>query len=369
LLGSFLVSSTEDGLLLCSLFGVDLTWILGGNFAITLRQNVKNCALAALAVVSAASAQSTVTISGNMAAGMSSVAGTKTISGLDTTNSNLLNFAAVEDLGGGLKATANIGIRFDVNMAATQTAFGKSTGDQFVELSSATMGAIRAGTFTSYSASPYSAFNTWATTRTDSEMAATSVNQVRYASPRISGFAVNLSAFTPFKAAVAVSDVGVTPAVAQVTGATGDKTQESGTQVLLSYLNGPLAVGFSQTDFAGARGGKGAELRTIDGAYDFGVAKLFVQTWEGKAVTTGATNNKGYGISANIPYQAFTFKVGMRKFDDKVSAGTSKDRTSLGVTYSLSKRTTLLALLAKDKTINAAATKTTNTYLGASHSF
>jgi predicted porin len=325
-------------------------------------------ALAALAVVSVASAQSTVTISGNMSAGQSSVAGVKTISGLDATNSNLVNFNATEDLGGGLKATANIGIRFDVNMAATQTAFGKSTGDQFVELSSATLGAIRAGTFTSYSAAPYSAFATWST-RTDSEVSATSVNQVRYASPRISGFAVNLSAFTPFKAAVAVSDVGVTPAVAQVTGATGDKTQESGTQVLATYVNGPLTVGFSQTDFAVARGGKGAELRTIDGTYDFGVAKLFVQTWEGKAVTTGSTNNKGYGISANIPYQAFTFKVGMRKFDDKVSATTSKDRTSLGVTYALSKRTTLLALLAKDKTIATTPVKTTNTYLGASHSF
>jgi predicted porin len=318
--------------------------------------------------VSIASAQSTVTISGNMSAGQSTVAGAKTISGLDATNSNLLNFAAVEDLGGGLKATANIGIRFDVNQNSASTAFGKSTGDTFVELSSAKMGAIRVGTFTSYSPAPYSAFATWST-RTDSEVSATSVNQVRYASPRISGFAVNLSAFTPFKAAVAVSDVGVSPAVAQVTGATGDKTQESGTQVLATYVNGPLVVGFSQTDFAATRGITGAELRTIDGAYDFGVAKLFVQTWEGKAATTGATNNKGYGISANIPYQAFTFKVGMRKFDDKVSAGTSKDRTSLGVTYSLSKRTTLLALLAKDKTINAAATKTTNTYLGASHSF
>ena len=297
-----------------------------------------------------------------MAAGMSSVAGVKTISGLDATNSNLLNFNATEDLGGGLKATANIGVRFDVNMAATQTAFGKSTGDQFVELSSATMGAVRAGTFTTYSPAPYSAFATWST-RTDSEISATSVNAVRYASPRIGGFAVNLSSFTPFIAFKAATDV------AAGTGATGDKTQERGTQVLATYVNGPLTVGFSQTNFAGARGGNNQELRTIDGAYDFGVAKLFVQTWDGKNGASGSEINKGYGISANIPYQAFTFKVGMRKFDDATSLKTSKDRTSLGVTYSLSKRTTLLALLANDKTINAAATKTTNTYLGASHSF
>lgn len=338
-------------------------------------------ALAALAAVSVASAQSTVTISGNMAAGASSLAGVKSVAGLDSTNSNLLNFKATEDLGGGLTATANIGIRFDVNQNASTTSFGKSTGDQFVELSSKTMGAVRAGTFTSYSAAPYSAFATWNTTRTDSTLAATSVNQVRYASPSISGFTVNLSAFTPFTAA---SDANTATSVTTQTvstpvyttattnaavGAIGDATKQSGTQVLLAYKNGPLAAGYSTTEYAATKGTTGVKLSTLDGAYDFGVAKLFVQTWEQKAAVTGATNNKGYGISVNVPYQAFNFKVGMRKFDDKVSAGTSTDRTSLGVTYSLSKRTTLLALLAKDKTINAAATKTTNTYLGASHSF
>ena len=82
-------------------------------------------ALAALAAVSAASAQSSVTISGNVAAGMSSLAGVKSIAGLDSTNSNLINFAAKEDLGGGLTATANVGIRFDVNQNASTTAFGK----------------------------------------------------------------------------------------------------------------------------------------------------------------------------------------------------------------------------------------------------
>jgi predicted porin len=315
-------------------------------------------ALAALAAVSAASAQSTVTLSGNMAAGMSSLAGVKSIAGLDSSNSNLINFKATEDLGGGLTATANAGIRFDVNQNASSTSFGKSTGDTYVEVSSKTMGAVRAGTFTSYSASPYSAFATWNTTRTDSTLSATSVNQVRYASPSISGFTVNLSAFTPFTAATAAA-----------AGAIGVAAQESGTQVLLAYKNGPLAVGYSTTDYTATRGTKGVQLSTLDGSYDFKVAKLFVQTWNQKAAVTGATNNKGYGLSANIPYQAFTFKVGMRKFDDATVATTNTDRTSLGVTYSLSKRTTLLALLAKDKTIATTPVKTTNTYLGVSHSF
>jgi predicted porin len=289
---------------------------------------------------------------------MSSLSGVKTIAGLDATNSNLLNFAMVEDLGGGLKATANIGIRFDVNQSAGATVgnFGKSTGDQFVELSSATLGAVRVGTFTSYSAAPYSAFATWTTTATHGSTSATSINQVRYASPRISGFAVNLSSFTPFS-----------------TTAIGDPTLKHGTQVLATYVNGPLTVGYSNTNFTATQGTTEVKQSTLDGSYDFKIVKLYVQTWDQKAAVTGVTNLKGYGISADIPYQAFTFKVGMRKLDDATVATTGitvTDRTSLGVTYALSKRTRVIALLANDETSRATTpVKSTNTYLGLTHSF
>jgi len=330
-------------------------------------------ALAALAVVSAASAQSTVTISGNMAAGQSTIAGVRTISGLDATNSNLLNFAAVEDLGGGLKATANIGIRFDVNQAATNTTgFGKPTGDQFIDVTSAKMGGVRVGTFTSYTPAPYSAFATWDVARTDAAITTSltatvpSVNSVAYTTPDISGFKAKLTRFTPVKDAVAA-----TLTVLATAAANADVTKDSGTQVLLSYANGPLLVAYGTTDLQSANGVKAANQTTLDGTYDFGMAKLFVQTWENQTASTGATNNKGYGISVNVPYQAFNFKVGMRKFNKDSTTSTTKtlDRTSFGVTYSLSKRTTAVALLAKDKTITSAGTKTTNSYLGLTHSF
>jgi len=327
-------------------------------------------ALAALAVVSAASAQSTVTISGNVTAGMSSYASQKTISGLDSTNSNLLNFAAKEDLGGGLTATANIGIRFDVNQNASSTAFGKSTGDTYVDLTSAQFGGVRAGTFTSYTASPYSAFATWNVARTDSALSATSVNTVAYTTPTFYGFKAKLSSFTPF----VTYKLGT--ALVDTVGAVSDGTQKMGSQVLLAYANGPAAVGYMTQNYTAPNGTTAVKLSTLDGSYDFGVVKLYANTWEQKAALTGVTNNKGYGLSIDVPYQAFTFKAGMRKFGSEtvfVAATTpgtgTLDRTSLGVTYSLSKRTTLVALLAKDKTTNAAATKTTNTYLGATHSF
>ncbi len=315
-----------------------------------------------------------------MTAGHSTAAGVKSISGLDATNSNLLNFAAVEDLGGGLKATANIGLRFDVNQAATQNAFGKATGDQYADLTSAKFGGVRVGTFTSYSDAGYSAFATWTNFAVASGLSATSINSLAYTSPDISGFKAKLTSFVPF-----VEFLAATDAVAG-TGKANDITAHGGQQVILTYTNGPFAAGYMNQEYSVIGDGTGVKLSTLNANYDFGMVKVFVQTWDQKGTaagnsagtsTTTATltanqklaDNKGYGISANIPYQAWTLKVGMRKFSDSTIVKLNTDRTTLGLTYSLSKRTTVIALLAKDKTINTAATKTNNTYLGVQHAF
>ena len=275
----------------------------------------------------------------------------------------------VEDLGGGLKATANIGIRFDVNQASTQLGFGKNTGDQFVDLTSAKFGGVRVGTFTSYSDAPYSAFATWTNFNTASGLSATSVNSMAYTTPDISGFKAKLTSFVPNVTFAAATGATYTAPV----GAIGDITAHGGTQVILTYTNGPFAAGYMNQEYSAIGEASGKKLSTLNANYDFKVAKVFVQTWEQKKATTGTTDDKGYGISANIPVGAWTAKVGMRKYSNLTSltspVATLADRTSLGVTYSLSKRTTVIALLAKDKLISTAATKTNNTYLGVQHSF
>ena len=70
-------------------------------------------ALAALVAVTAASAQSTVTLSGSVALGLLTDGATKAtqrtnIGVLDGSTSNMFVFTASEDLGGGLTATAVI---------------------------------------------------------------------------------------------------------------------------------------------------------------------------------------------------------------------------------------------------------------------
>jgi len=312
-------------------------------------------ALAALAAVSAASAQSTVTISGTVTAGHQTIAAAKSVSGLDATNSNLLNFAMVEDLGGGLKATANIGIRFDVNQSLTSTgfAFGKSTGDQYVDLTSDKLGGIRAGTFTSYSAAPMSPFATWTAARLDSTISATSAQSIAYTSPTFSGFKVKLTSFVPFTAT-----------------ATTDITAHGGQQIYASYANGPVAASYMTMEFTAIGETTPIKFSTLDASYDFTVAKVFASTWEQKSAT-GIATNKGSQISLNVPVGAWNFKVGARKnasYTSSMTAGLT-DRTSLGATYSLSKRTTVVALYSKDKKISDTSVKTNNTYLGVQHAF
>ena len=315
-----------------------------------------------------------------MAAGMSSIASQKSIAGLDGTNSNLLNFAAVEDLGGGLKATANIGIRFDVNQGTTNVAgFGKPTGDTYIDVTSATLGGIRVGTFTSYTAAPFSAFATWNVARTDNQVTAPSTNHVRYQSPTFSGFAVRLSNFTPSTAAAtsgtgsSFGTAGANNFIPTTLGQISNGSAHSGNQVQLTYANGPATASFmSQRATYANTDTDGVTLQSIDGTYDFKVVKLFAQTWTEKKKNGGVVDNKGYGLSANVPVgPALTLKVGIRRFaaGSINSASTIlADRNSYGATYALSKRTTAVVLVAND-TAYVGKAKTTNSYVGFTHSF
>jgi predicted porin len=75
----------------------------------------------------------------------------------------------------------------------------------------------------------------------------------------------------------------------------------------------------------------GSTTENIIGAnYDFGIAKIFV----GQSTATGSKSAVGYGV--NVPFGALTFGFGMS------SQGTT-DNTQFGVTYGLSKRTSVYA--------------------------
>jgi predicted porin len=315
-------------------------------------------ALAALAATTAF-AQSTVTLSGGVSAGLqktgtSKAAQTDQVAGVDAVNSNSFILTAVEDLGGGMKATGVIQQRLSaLNADAT-------SGDLYVDVSGG-FGAVRAGKFTFNSNSGFNAF----ASRTVSSLAGAGQafganNVVTYTTPNMSGFT----------ATVAMN-------------AAQSATGSNGTGFKINYSKGPLAVQYAQSkapNFVAT--GTEAEVTTLGVNYDLGVAKIFFNTYDQKAGVTGSSSTgvaaaangtavaaeKGNSLSVAVPMGALTLKAGMIDRKNNTAA-TSTDRTVFGLDYALSKRTTLIAEFANDKVAVGGANKRTNYFIGAAHTF
>ena len=316
-------------------------------------------ALAALAAVTAASAQSTVTLSGSVALGLQTFGTTKAgqttqVGSLDGSTSNMFVFTATEDLGAGLKAQALIQNRISELNA------DRATGDLFINVSGG-FGQVRIGKFTFHSNSAFNAFATRTVTGLHgSGQALGANNNIQYTSPAFSGLTTTL-VYQPEQSA---------------TGTAGMATK-------VNYAAGPLAVVLS-TSYApqGTATGTEARVDALGVTYDLGAAKLFMMTYDTKAGVTNATGgsaaavsgvngtatsaSKGTSISIAVPMGALTLKAGL--MDIKVNNALS-DRSSFGVDYALSKRTTLIAELGNDKSAVTGANKRTNYFVGAQHTF
>jgi len=121
-------------------------------------------------------------------------------------------------------------------------------------------------------------------------------------------------------------------------------------------------------------------------SYDLGVAKVFFNQSDVRAggLTTAATAagyftsgtaagtlvsaRKETSLSATVPMGAATLRAGFvnRKGDTNVSI---VDRSTVGVDYALSKRTTLIAEFGQDKQAVTGANRATNSFVGINHSF
>jgi predicted porin len=315
-------------------------------------------ALAALAVSGAAFAQSTVTLSGGVSAGLqktgaSKAAQTDQVAGVDAVNSNSFILTAVEDLGGGMKATGVIQQRLSALNADAQS------GDLYVDVSGG-FGAVRAGKFTFNSTSGFNAFASRAVSSLAGAGQALGANNVvTYTTPNMSGFT----------ATVAMN-------------AAQSATGSNGTGIKFNYSNGPLAIQYAQSTAPNnAATGTEAEVTSLGVNYDLGVAKIFFNTYDQKAGVTGssgtgaaATANaalaaeKGNSLSVAVPMGALTLKAGMIDRKNNTAA-TSTDRTVFGIDYALSKRTTLIAEFANDKVAVGGANKRTNSFVGFAHTF
>lgn len=309
-------------------------------------------ALAALAVVGAASAQSSVTLFGvvdaTLAFGNGDVSN-KTQLTNSGYNSSRLGFRGVEDLGGGLKASFHLeggvmndngaGAATNVNNQATGGALAGSNGGQGFTFNRKSVvsllggfGELRLGrdytpqfwSFTVYD--PFGTNGVGSTRALSGSAGGVTIvrasNSIGYISPKLSGFGIWAQTYFGENASNAASQAG------------------DGSAIRLTYDNGPLSLGLA---YSKTTTGAGTDVQTtnIGGSYDMKMAQLMA--FYNKDANTGAKDVTGYTLGALVPIGAGTVRVSFSNTDN----GTSKvDQFALGYVYDMSKRTALYGTFA-----------------------
>lgn len=299
-------------------------------------------ALAALAVVGAASAQSSVTLYGVADIGLSQTTGhsiAASANGLLNNGNSRLGVKGTEDLGGGLKASFNF--EEAVNLADGSTDAKTFQRNAFMAVSG-NFGEVYAGrrlspgfyavaTYELTGAANYSAvagtFGFTGPSRNDAFVA--------YTTPNMGGFSATLGTKLPGNAA----------------------DSNGSTQLNVIYNKGPLAaaLGYEKTDNA-------AENNVSLGAsYNFGVAKVAVGFYDPAGV------KRGFSLGASVPVGAAASVT----LDAARDTGSAVQVTNwvLEGKYALSKRTFAYAAVYNAGATVAGADSVTTTGLGIRHNF
>ena len=359
-------------------------------------------ALAALAAT-ASFAQSTATISGNLDFANVTVGGTQAASKgstitttFGTSSTSVLRFIAVEDLGGGMKATAqynfdprslsndSLGVTNNVGTATTQlgaTATGLARDELFVGLSGG-FGNIRLGSPNSIGLNawqPSSSLGTGigsgytgggrAGTMTNSFVQTRYNRSVRYDSPVMGGLQV----------AVLYAAGNDQPAV---TAAQQIPNNRQATEIGLRYAAGPLTLAYAnvaqgaQTNATGwyssatLVNAKSTSANVYSASYTMGATTLHAGMNDGNRLAAGtggvAVDSKGSNVSITHNIGAIGLMAGMRS--QKVGAVESKV-TGLRADYNLSKTAALYIGYESYDNGAATANETTATAIGLRKSF
>jgi len=295
-------------------------------------------ALAALAAP-ASFAQSTSTISGTihvgiLATGASGAAGDPNVTSLGG-GTNAINITTAEDLGGGLRSGLTSQIRFN---AATGDRGSAGTGNALFHTANVFFtggfGTFRVGKIGEDS---NCGFDPWGCSGGASMAAGTGVsvlnagaataNSIHYTTPTVQGLS------------------------AQYATSMSTRTNERRT-VSLNYAQGPLTVQFLQSNNTANTAADGGSITDAKArgqsagiSYDLGKAKINLANVVLKDATVKTSNVTS--ISGSMPMGAMTWLAGYNKA--RVASGANYSgitsandtKTSLGVAYSLSKRTTL----------------------------
>ena len=314
-------------------------------------------ALAAMSVIGAVSAQSTVTLYGLADAyiaseriGTARTATTPGVNGVTQTrissgglNGSRWGLLVNEDLGGGLAAIAQVESGFDISNGTSQqnSLFGRQA---FVGLKSG-FGTVSLGRqYSSYdnlkfgmSQQAHSAFDA-----TNGGYAANtykpSIGAWRGYNPRVDNsvkFQSNNFSGLSFSAIYGMGE-----------NKRSDASASNTFGMNAMYANGPIAVGLGYQNEGFARGVAGVgngkneiENTLIAGAYNFGVAKVGGGYNEARTRTNGASSPKAkeWFLGLSAPLGATTFKI---QYAESKQSNLKNDSIAFEALYDFSKRTT-----------------------------
>jgi len=324
-------------------------------------------ALAALAVVGAASAQ--VTLSGSVRAAVQNTGATGAETKLDGNEpaSNNVTITAVEDLGGGMKVTALYHMRNDLmtgDVSASRP--GTFVNGLWRNLSIALdggFGQVRAGRWGLSGLYAFDAFGAYGSL----------VNPYAGGSSGGGRYTNMLQYQTP-------AFMGVTAQIG--TSLDGSATQEDGAWLIVDYSAGPLALrvatergqalptkvhdalGWITAGKAAASGSTAGLIAADDlqvtgvlagASYDFGGAKVFGGYSTAKLVKSSVAVGEDMHLGLTAPMGAAVIKAAYLKTTTGTpGAGfnnTGTDQAAIGVNYYLSKTTWAFADLAKNSSL------------------
>lgn len=314
-------------------------------------------ALAVLTAAGAASAQSTVSLTGKLRFAYESTTSTVGATGVSTDANGLrvtdgdFGLTAVEDLGGGMKATANMAVQSrgrDTAIAGRDASLTVAGGFGSVligsiESANGILGLGGAGSPGMYGLDGSATLS-----------AASNVDILRYYTPNMSGFTGYVSLIDATAAVTVANPTG------QSLGMGSTATTQDATQIGLTFAAGAVAAAADYTKYGLNAVAAGADNRLrMSGSYDLGVAKLGAGYEKRKS--TAAANNGASDllVGVAVPMGATTFGLNYaRRTVDGVDQNASG--YDIGVKYDLSKRT-YVAFAYQNVTAGAAAGVTADT--------
>ena len=325
----------------------------------------KHLIAAAVAAAFAVPVMAQVTVSGGLNVGYGSTAGVASFSS-NQAAANHVTFTATEDLGGGLRATASINVRFNPTtgfnvsngggaLPATAGNDGPNEFDAFaqnVALSlSGPFGQIRLGRFTGVIPGPLGSYDPFGTDAngvaiSGNNIAARGNGMISYNTPTINGLTVWLQSTLKNNNLATEATTAAT---------------KNGTEVAVTYSQGPISI------LAGnSNGPTGIKGNAFAASFNLGAAVPRIA--HAKTETTANVETKETMLGVSVPLGAFTLKAG-HKITEISNVTVDVKRNSVGGTYALSKRTSILADIHKETGNTTAATNKQAYYLGLRHSF